>query len=147
VDSTYFGPTSAGLLLRLARPPPIAGRHPLTPHHSVICCLSFAIGFWSFNRQLAVGSISGRKRRSSLYCAQKLKEIQSTLLERLQKEGELDVLDTLVGAPALLEALAVPGLRLWVSVAGHAGDVLGVRLHRRHVFRAVVWLLLVATAS
>jgi hypothetical protein len=50
-------------------------------------------------------------------------------------------------APALLEALAVPGLRLWVSVAGHAGDVLGVRLHRRHVFRAVVWLLLVATAS
>ncbi|KPL25367.1 MAG: hypothetical protein AMJ93_00215 [Anaerolineae bacterium SM23_84] len=50
-------------------------------------------------------------------------------------------------APALLEALAVLGVRLWVSAAGHAGDVCTVRLHRQHVFRAVVRLLLVATAS
>jgi hypothetical protein len=66
------------------------------------------------------------------------------------KGGErVDVLATPVGvlAPALLEALAVLGLRLWVSAAGHAGDVPGVRLHRQRVFRAVVWLLLVATAS
>lgn len=77
--------------------------------------------------------------QSLLYCVQKLKEIQSTLLERLQKEGEVDVLATQVGAPAvaeahvapaLLEALAVLGFRLRVLSAGHAGDVCSVRVHR-----------------
>jgi hypothetical protein len=87
---------------------------------------------------------------------QKLKEIQSTKLERLPKEGSVNVLAAQMGAPevaqahvapALLETPAVLRSGLRVHPAYHAGDVHVVGLHGLDVLRAVLRLLLVTPTS